>query len=140
MIKLRTEAQMRQVRADAVKESAIERYWLQQARKYGCKQRKVTPFFGPDGWPDRLCIWPDGRGTTDWIELKRPKGGVFQPKQLQVHEELRALGCRVEVLFTKPEVLAYFTERAAQLKVKPRKPTDGKVTLAKLRALQIASA
>lgn len=115
---LRTEEQMRKLRADSVKESSIESHYTRTAKRYGCKQRKITPFYGPDGWPDRVCIWPDGRGTTDWAELKRPKGGVFQPKQLQIHNELRATGARVDVLATKTAVDAYFRDRAKQLGVK----------------------
>jgi hypothetical protein len=114
---MKTEAQMRQVRADAVKESSIENYFVRQAKRYGCKQRKITPFFGPDGWPDRLCIWHDGR--TDYIELKRPKGGKFEPKQQQIHRELREMGCVVLVLNTKVLVDEYFRNRAAKLGVKP---------------------
>ncbi len=126
---------MRQLRADAVKENSIEKYFLAQAKKYGCRQRKITPFYSPDGWPDRVCIWPDGRGTADWIELKRPKGGVYQPKQLQVHEELRALGSTVEVLNTRVGVDNYFADRAKTLGVRP--PRQGsKRGLALLRKLQ----
>jgi hypothetical protein len=131
-MKLKTEAEMRQARADSVKETSIEDYFLRVAKRYRCKQRKIMPFFGPDGWPDRLLIWPDGRGTTDWVELKRPKGGVFQPKQEQVHAELRELGCHVEVLNTRALVDKYFAQRAKELGVAPVAASKGKVKRAAL--------
>lgn len=118
-MKLKTEEEMRQLRKDSTKESSIEGYFLRQAKRYGCRQRKITPFYGPDGWPDRLLVWPDGRGTTDWVELKRPKGGIFQPKQEQVHEDLRSCGALVMVISTRELVDAYLKGRAKQLGVKP---------------------
>jgi hypothetical protein len=118
-MRLKTEAQMKKVRADSVKESSVEGYFVQVAKRYGCKRRKITPFYGPDGWPDQMIIWQDGRATTDWVELKRPKGGVFQPKQQQVHAELREYGCRVEVLNTRATVDKFFADRAKELGVKP---------------------
>lgn len=133
---MKTFAQMQDVRAKAVKESAIESYFLKLARQYGCMQHKNTPFFSPDGWPDRLLIWPDGKGTTDWIELKRPVGGRFQPKQEQVQAELRVLGCRVETINTKDGLDEFFATRAEQLNVKMRKPNRRSASLAKLRKLQ----
>jgi len=39
-----------------------------------------------------------------YMELKRPKGGRFEPLQLRVHRRLRALGCEVHVCFTKEQV------------------------------------
>lgn len=137
-MKLKTEDEMRQVRADAVKEDAIESYFVRRAAKYGCRQRKITPFYAPDGWPDRVCVWPDGKGTTDWVELKRPKGGRYSTRQLTVMAELRACGCNVRGLHTKQEVDDYFVTRAMQLKVKLVKPKGGKAGLAKLKQLQLA--
>jgi hypothetical protein len=136
MLRLKTEAEMRKVRADAVKEDSIEEYFVEEAKRHGCKQRKITPFYGPDGWPDRLCIWPRG-GVTDWAELKRPKGGVFQPKQEQIHNELRALECRVYVLSTRQQVDEYFATRAKELRVPPPLPKrKGRKTLVEASELR----
>lgn len=135
MVKLKTEEQMRQVRADSTKETSIENYFVARARLYGCKQRKNTPFYAPDGWPDRLIIWPDGHGTTDWVELKRPKGGRYSTGQLRVMGELRACGCNVLGLHTKAAVDDYYTTRAEQLGVKRKRP-GSKAGLARLKQLQ----
>ena len=54
------------------------------------------------GWPDRLVLLPEGRIL--FFELKRPKGGKFEPKQPRVHKMLRYLGFRVYVCKTKEEV------------------------------------
>lgn len=135
---LKTEAQMRQLRADSVKESSIERHFLKRAREYDCMQRKLMPFYVEDGWPDRVLIWPDGQGTTDWIELKRPKGGKYSQRQLTIMDNLRTCGCNVEGLHTKIQVDDYFDTRSIQLGVKRRKP-GRKTGLAKLKQLQDSS-
>lgn len=127
---------MRAARARAVKESAIERHFLKLARKYRCMQHKMNPFFSPDGWPDRLLIWPDKRGTTDWIEFKRPVGGRFEPKQEQIQSELRACGCRVETINSKAGLDEFFDSRSKQLRVKLRKPPSQPRGLDRLRKLQ----
>lgn len=126
---------MRQARADAVKESSIEDYFVRSAKKWNCLQRKITQFYAPDGWPDRVCIWADKNGTTDWVELKRPKGGRYSERQLQVHEDLRTRNVNVACLHTKNEVDAYFEERGNQLGVARLKP-GSKAGLAKLKKLQ----
>jgi hypothetical protein len=54
------------------------------------------------GFPDRLVLLPGGRIL--FFELKRPKGGKFEPRQPRVHKLLRDLGFRVYVCKTKDEV------------------------------------
>lgn len=137
MLKLKTEAEMRQIRADSTKEASIEDYYIRQAGKYGCKQRKITPFYAPDGWPDRVCVWPDGKGTTDWAELKRPKGGRYSEGQLRVIADLRACGSHVATLHTREAVDAYFTNRSKELGVKIIKRGSRK-GLHKLKQMQLA--
>lgn len=136
---LRTEAQMRKLRADGTKEASIEGYFVRSCHKWGCMQRKLTSIYAPDGWPDRVCVWPDGKGTADWVELKRPVGGRFEKQQPKIHEDLRARGANVEVLHTREVVDEYFARRSKQLGVKKRKPTGDKAGLAKLKQLQLSS-
>lgn len=123
-MQLKTAAQMRQARADSVKEDSVEGYFIKQAKRYRCKQRKLSPLDGVIGWPDRLLVWPAARGiapqgAVDFVELKRPKGGRFQPKQEAIQEELRERNCNVETLYTREQVDEYFRRRAKQLGVKP---------------------
>jgi hypothetical protein len=130
-VRLKTAAEMRKKREDAAKEAPIEGHFISTAKRYGCLQRKLTQFYAEDGWPDRLCVWPDKRGTTDWVELKRPKGGKLEPRQKVIIPELQARGARVEVLRTKEGIDAWFAARAKELRVpapkEKRKPTNGKL-------------
>lgn len=116
--KLRSEDQVRKARADSTKESSVEDYFVAQAHRYRCKQRKLSPLDGVVGWPDRLLVWPC-RGITDYVELKRPKGGRYEPKQERIQQELRDCGCNVETLHTREAVRDYFASRAKELGVKP---------------------
>jgi hypothetical protein len=51
------------------------------------------------GWPDRLVFLHGG--ILVFFELKRPKGGKFEPRQLRVHKMLRGFGFAVYVANTK---------------------------------------
>jgi len=58
--------------------------------------------FLPDykrGWPDRILLLPAGRLV--WVETKRPEGGRLSSAQLVAHEQLRRMGQRVELVWTK---------------------------------------
>lgn len=116
--KLKSEDQVRQARADSTKEASVEKYFMAQARRYRCMQRKLSPLDGVVGWPDRLLVWPC-RGVTDYIELKRPKGGRYEPKQEKIQADLVGCGCFVSTLHTRAAVDAYFKARAKELGVKP---------------------
>jgi hypothetical protein len=54
------------------------------------------------GWPDRMVLLPGGRIL--WVELKRPKGGKFEPLQPYWLKKLRGLGFGAHVCRTKQEV------------------------------------
>lgn len=54
-----------------------------------------------EGWPDRICVLPDGKIL--WVETKRPDGRVAVLQKWR-HKFLRKLGHRVEVPKTKEEV------------------------------------
>lgn len=80
-------------------EDAVEKYLRKRVKQelgVCLKIRLLT------GWPDRLVLMPGGRVL--WFELKRPKGGRFEPKQPRIHALLRGLGFRVYVCRTKDEV------------------------------------
>ncbi len=64
---------------------------------------KFRPF-GIIGVPDRICLLPGGR--LIFVELKKPRG-VVKPWQWRMHERLRELGFRVEVLFSIAQVRAF---------------------------------
>lgn len=119
-MKLRTEAEMREARKGNAKESSVEDHFVKRAKQYGCRQRKLTQYYAEEGWPDRVCVWRDGRGTTDWCELKRPKGGKLEPRQKTILADLAACGARVEVLTTREAVDTYFAHRARELGVTPK--------------------
>lgn len=119
-MKLKTAAEMRALRADSVKESSIENYFVKQAKRYMCLQRKLTQYYAEDGWPDRLCVWPGG--VTDYCELKRPKGGKVEPRQKTIMKALLFRGCTVVTLSTKEQVDLYFSQRALDFGVTMPKP------------------
>lgn len=55
-----------------------------------------------NGIPDRIVLLSGGR--VAFAELKRPKGGRYEPLQRWWHLRLRKLGFRVVVLRTKEAV------------------------------------
>lgn len=57
---------------------------------------------GQDGWPDRIVVLPGGRLV--WVEIKREDGRVADLQKWRV-ARLRKLGQRVEVPFTKEDVV-----------------------------------
>lgn len=87
------------------KESIVERYLVQQVRRYKGECRKVR-FVGHDGAPDRLVLMPKQRnllGPVVWVELKSETGRL-RAAQVREHARLRALGQLVYVIRTKLEV------------------------------------
>lgn len=92
-----------------VREAVIERFLIDQLAvlnrvRFRCKAKKIG---GPGwrGWPDRMVLY-DGP-STHWLEIKRPKGGKFEPLQLLTHRKLRELGFVVRVVNTKDLVTEY---------------------------------
>ena len=75
-------------------ERTIEAAVVRAATRLGVLHTKLN-LVGRRGWPDR-CFWlPDGRPL--FIEFKR-SGLVPTPLQAHTHEQLRAIGYRVEVV------------------------------------------
>lgn len=61
------------------------------------------------GWPDQTVAWFDG--IVDFVELKRPKGGVFSVAQQRTHAKLAQRGHNVFCLFTVEQVDDYLEMR-----------------------------
>jgi hypothetical protein len=61
---------------------------------------------GRRGAPDRVACMPGH--PTYFIELKRPKKGILADHQVRYHNDLRAAGQRVWVLWTKEAVDGFF--------------------------------
>lgn len=90
-----------------MRESKIERHFCQQVSLHGGVTRKPRWY----GAPDRIAIWP--RATQlgfephiHFVELKAPTGRA-KGHQLREHKRLRALGCKVFMLYSKPQVDHY---------------------------------
>jgi hypothetical protein len=81
-----------------VTEDVIERHLLKRVKELKGITFKMMLM---RGWPDRLVLLP---GRWCFMELKRPKGGRFEPLQLRMHDKLRARGFMVFVCKTKEEV------------------------------------
>ncbi len=101
-------------------EASVEDTLVRLAHEYGCKAEKMYT----RGWPDRMVLWPVG--VVEFVELKRPVGGRFEPLQLRTHDTLRKMGFTVLVLNTTPKVNLYFQQTAAKLGVQ-RKPKQAKL-------------
>lgn len=85
-----------------VRESEVEAYLRRLVEAQGGVCKKFLPDYAR-GWPDRLVLLP--RGVSCWVELKTT-GGRLAPVQCLAHEELRRLGQRVEVVWTKEQAEA----------------------------------
>jgi hypothetical protein len=99
-----------------VRESVVEAYLLSSLKALGVRYPQyrsiVKKISGPGwrGWTDRLALFNDFGGCAHWLELKRPKGGQFEPLQLRCHQKLRDMGFVVRVLNTKAQIDEYISE------------------------------
>lgn len=82
-------------------EREVETYLRLRVKRLGGKCLKFIPDFAR-GVPDRIVLLPGG--IVIWVELKRPRGGRLSVMQRACHAELRALGQRVEVAWSKEDV------------------------------------
>jgi len=80
-------------------EASVERHLVKRVQVL--KGLAVKVQFLP-GWPDRMVLLPEGK--IIWFELKRPKGGRFEPLQPYWIAKLRKFGFGVYVCKTKTEV------------------------------------
>ena len=82
-------------------ENSVEQYLRRSVEERGGRCVKFDPG-SYRGWPDRIVLLPGG--TLVWVETKRPTGGRVAPAQRIAHEDLRRLGQRVVIVWTKDEV------------------------------------
>ena len=71
--------------------------------------------FIPDykrGWPDRLLVLPGGRQI--WVETKTVGGRVSAAQRI-VHAQLRRLGHRVELVWTKEQAEELVARLASEI-------------------------
>ena len=83
-----------------MRERDVERHLCARVEALGGACDKFIPDNKP-GMPDRIVMLPGG--VLVWVELKRPKGGRLSELQKLRHRQLRALGQRVEVAWTKEQ-------------------------------------
>ena len=79
-----------------VYESDIERLLTKGIEE----QDGVCLKIGYDGWPDRLCVLPDGQFL--WVELKRDDGELSALQKYRC-AWLKKRGHRVEIPYTKED-------------------------------------
>jgi hypothetical protein len=83
-----------------MREREVEAYLRKRVEQAGGMCLKFVPDQAP-GMPDRVVLLPGG--TVIWVELKRPEGGRVAPLQAWRHEQLRRIGQRVEVVWTREQ-------------------------------------
>ena len=82
-----------------MREKNIEQQLRNEVRLHGGLCEKWTS--GSSGWPDRICLFPDGKAC--FVEVKAP-GKLPRPLQLHRHEQLRRLGFQVYVLDNEKQI------------------------------------
>ena len=88
-----------------MRERVVENWLRRSVRGRGGLAVKLVPSVA--GLPDRLVLLPGGRVV--FVETKAPDGKV-KFHQLNIHEFLRSLGFRVDVLSTLDEVNEWVAE------------------------------
>lgn len=94
-------------------ERGIRTYFYNKAKAFGFLAYKFKS--GVTGVPDEILIVPGKIARVYFVELKRPKGGVVDPRQELIHQVLRQNGVIVYVLNTKELIDVCFN----LLKAKP---------------------
>ena len=89
-----------------MREATIEQRLVAGVKKAGGKAYKFTSP-GNSGVPDRLVLLPGGR--VIFVELKTEKGKL-SPLQIEIHNQLRALGMDVRTLYGKTYVDGFLEE------------------------------
>lgn len=83
-----------------MREREVESYLRRRVEALGGECVKFIPDDMP-GYPDRIVMLPGG--VLVWAETKKPKGGRVSKLQKLRHEQLRALGQHVVVVWTKEQ-------------------------------------
>ena len=92
-----------------LREREVEAHLRRCVEQAGGRCEKFIPD-NDAGMPDRIVMLPCG--ILVWVETKKPKGGKVSSLQREQHRRLRALGQRVEVVWTKEEADALLEELA----------------------------
>lgn len=82
-------------------ESTIEKHFCKRVAELGGLSPK-TRLIGRRGFFDRMVVLPGGR--VFFVELKRPAKSRTYEQQKTIHEEYRALGANVLLLYTIEQV------------------------------------
>lgn len=82
------------------RERDVERLLCTLVAEAGGRCEKFIPDAN-SGMPDRLIMLPGG--VLVWAETKRPQGGRLSALQRYQHGQLRKLGQRVEVVWSKDQ-------------------------------------
>lgn len=86
-------------------EAKVEKYLVDCVKLLGGMCPKFSDP-GRRGAPDRLVCLPGH--PTYFVELKRPKLGKLDTHQVRYHDDLRAAGQRVWVIWSNEEVDGFF--------------------------------
>jgi hypothetical protein len=81
---------------------------------------------GDTGWPDRVFWLPGGKPLL--IEFKQP-GGELEPKQIEIHAQLRRLGYDVQVHDNAAEAFSAVIDAVDT----PRLPKESRQILTRAR-------
>lgn len=89
-----------------ISEASIEKALAQEVKSAGGWCLKLPAVFDA-GIPDRICLFPGARVV--FVELKAPGK---KPRKLQavIHNRIRALGFRVEVVDNKEQAINLISE------------------------------
>lgn len=82
------------------RESDVEEYLHKRVEARGGTYRRVA-WIGRRHAPDDRIMLP---GNCFWAECKRPKNPSVRARQFAEHERMRALGERVEVIYSFDDV------------------------------------
>lgn len=93
-------------------ENSIEKRLITEVERVGGWCLKL-PAIHNAGLPDRLCLFPGGEVV--FVELKAP-GKKPRKIQLFIHNKLRGLGFRVEVVDTPEQIETIINEYEEQCK------------------------
>lgn len=84
----------------SMKESPVEKYLVKQVTKHGGECYKLIP--PPIGIQDRLVLLP--HGYIEFVEVKRPSGGILADMQRFRAERTIVLGQKHRQINNKHEV------------------------------------
>lgn len=93
-----------------MRESTIEAGLRRRVKALGGECKKLV-WPGDDGAPDRMVLMPGGR--LWFVETKAP-GGKVEPLQKLAHDDLRAMGFEVRVLWNNAQVVRFVKEEVAR--------------------------